>query len=308
MKIVYLDESTMGDAPMDEIKSLGEYIGYYSSSKEEAIERVADCDVLLVNKVKVDAELMAAAPNLKLICVCATGTNNIDHEEASKRGIVVRNVAGYSTNAVAQASFTLLLSLIGQSDYFDSYVKDGSYTQSGIFTNPSYHFPELAGKTMGIVGMGAIGSKVASIASAFGMNVIYYSTSGSSHNTDYPSVSLDELLSSSDVVSIHSPLNEKTKNLISEKELGLMKKSTVLLNLGRGGIVNEEALAEAVDNGIIKGAALDVFTQEPLPSSHPFMNLRHPERFRFSPHIAWSSSEAVLRLITMVAENIKKAW
>ncbi len=308
MKIVYLDASTMGATPMDEIMALGEYIPYATSTKEESMERVRDCEVIMTNKVVVDDELMEAAKNLKLICVCATGVNNIDLEAAKRRGIPVRNVAGYSTDSVVQATFTLLLSLLGRSDYFDNYVKDGSYSASGMFTNPRYPFMELAGKTLGVVGMGSIGSKVASVASAFGMKVIYFSTSGTGHNTDYPSLTLEEVLARADVLSIHAPLNERTRNLIGERELSLMKPSAVVINAGRGGIIDEAALAEAVDTGIIAGAGLDVFETEPVPSDNPLLKVKHPERFRFTPHTAWASQESQLRLVHLVAENIRQGW
>lgn len=308
MKIVYLDASTLGDTPMDEIKALGDFVPYATSTREESLERVGDCEVLMVNKVIVDDELMSRAPKLKLICESATGVNNIDLKAAERRGILVRNVAGYSTDAVVQATFTHLLSLIGHAEYFDRYVKDGSYSRCGMFTDVSHPFMELAGKTMGIIGMGAIGSKLASVASAFGMKVVYYSTSGTSHCKEYPSLSLDELLAVSDVVSIHAPLNEKTNGLLGESELSKMKPSAVLVNMGRGGIVEEAALAQAVDKGIIAGAALDVFVHEPLPSDHPFMLMEHKERMHLSPHSAWASRESLERLVSMVADNIRKGW
>lgn len=308
MKIVFLDASTLGDTPMDEISSLGEYVAYPVSSREEALQRVADCEVLIVNKVKVDDELMAAAPRLKLICVAATGVNNIDLQAAESRGVAVRNVAGYSTDSVVQQTFTLLLSLVGDAPYFDDYVKSGRYSASGVFTDASRPFMELSGKTMGVVGMGSIGSKVAAVAAAFGMEVVYFSTSGTGHCKAYPSLPLDELLSRADVVSIHAPLNERTAGLIGGRELRLMKPSAVLLNLGRGGIVDETALAAAVDDGIIAGAALDVYACEPLPSDSPLLHLRHPERFRFSPHVAWASSESLRRLVSKVAGNIRLGW
>lgn len=308
MKIVFLDASTLGDTPMDEIISLGEYVAYPVSTREEALQRVGDCEVLIINKVKVDDELMAAAPKLRLICEAATGVNNIDLAAAERRGIVVRNVAGYSTDSVVQATFAHLLSLVGNSPYLDDWVKSGRYSSGRIFTEVSHPFVELAGKTMGIIGMGAIGTKVASVAAAFGMRVVYYSTSGTNHCTEYPSVSLGQLLSEADVVSVHAPLNERTNGLVGAAELRMMKPSAVLLNLGRGGIVDESALAEAVDDGVIAGAALDVYVREPLPADSPLLHLKHPERFRFSPHTAWASREALRRLVSKVAENIRKGW
>lgn len=306
MKIVYLDASTLGDTQMDEIRALGEYVSYPMCTREEALERVSDCEVLIVNKVRVDEELLAAAPKLKLICEAATGVNNIDLEAAARRGVPVRNVAGYSTESVVQSTFTHLLSLVGNAPYFDDYVKSGKYSACGIFTNVSHPFMELDGKTMGVIGMGTIGKRVAAVATAFGMKVVYYSTSGTSHCTDYPSLPLEELLAQSDAVSVHAPLNGRTKGLIGARELRMMKPTAVLLNLGRGGIVDECALAEAVDEGVIAGAALDVYLEEPLPADSPLMHLRHPERFRFSPHTAWASAEALRRLASGVAANIRE--
>ncbi len=308
MKIVYLDEGSVGDACLDGLRSLGEYTGYHNSTREESLERVRDCEVLIINKVAVDAVLMDRAPKLRLVCVSATGTDNIDLDAAAARGIIVRNVAGYSTESVVQATFTHLLSLLGRSAYFDAYVKDGRYSEGGLFTNSLMPFTELAGKAMGIVGMGTIGSRVAQVACAFGMDVAYYSTSGTSHCTDYPSLPLGELLRRSDVVSIHAPLNSRTGGLIGKAELAMMKPGAVLLNLGRGGIVDEEALAAALDAGTIAGAALDVYSREPLPSDSPLLHLLHPERISLSPHRAWASRESLSRLLSAVEENIRKGW
>ena len=308
MKIVYLDEGSVGDACLDGLRSLGEYTGYHNSTREESLERVRDCEVLIINKVAVDAVLMDRAPKLRLVCVSATGTDNIDLDAAAARGIIVRNVAGYSTESVVQATFTHLLSLLGRSAYFDAYVKDGRYSEGGLFTNSLMPFTELAGKAMGIVGMGTIGSRVAQVACAFGMDVAYYSTSGTSHCTAYPSLPLGELLRRSDVVSIHAPLNSRTGGLIGEAELAMMKPGAVLLNLGRGGIVDEETLAAALDAGTIAGAALDVYSREPLPSDSPLLHLLHPERISLSPHRAWASRESLSRLLSAVEENIRKGW
>ena len=308
MKIVYLDEGSVGDACLDGLRSLGEYTGYHNSTREESLERVRDCEVLIINKVAVDAVLMDRAPKLRLVCVSATGTDNIDLDAAAARGIIVRNVAGYSTESVVQATFTHLLSLLGRSAYFDAYVKDGRYSEGGLFTDSRLPFTELAGKAMGIVGMGTIGSRVAQVACAFGMDVAYYSTSGTSHCSAYPSLPLEELLRRSDVVSIHAPLNSRTAGLIGEAELAMMKPGAVLLNLGRGGIVDEEALAAALDAGTIAGAALDVYSREPLPSDSPLLHLLHPERISLSPHRAWASRESLSRLLSAVEENIRKGW
>ena len=308
IKMVFLDSATMGDASLEEIASLGDLKVFPSSTREQSFDRVKDCEVLLVNKVLVDKELMDNAPRLRLVCVFATGLNNVDLDEAARRGVPVRNVAGYSTDSVVQTTFMHILSLMGDALYYDRTVKDGTYSRSGIFTDASRSFQEIAGKTLGIIGMGTIGTKVAALARAFGMDVVYYSTSGTSHNTDYPSLSLEELLSCSDVVSIHAPLNDSTRGLLGARELSLMKPSAFLVNAGRGGIVDESALACAIDSGTISGAALDVFEKEPLPGDSPLLKVRHPDRLRFTPHTAWASKEAKARLVHLVAENIRRGW
>ena len=306
-RIVFLDAATLGAVSLAPISSLGELVCYPNSTPKEALERVGDADVLIVNKIKVTDELLSAATSLKLICEAATGVNNIDMEAAGRRGIPVRNVAGYSTDSVVQTTFALILSLISEVGRFDSYVKDGSYSRSGLFTEVSAPYMELAGKTMGIIGMGTIGHRVADVARAFGMDVIYFSTSGTSHCKDFPSVSLEKLLATSDVISIHSPLNERTKGLIGAAEIRKMKSSAIIVNAARGGIMDEKALADAISEGIIAGAAADVFTQEPLPSDNPLLHTSRPERLRFTPHVAWASREALERLVAGIAKNISEA-
>ena len=308
MKIVFLDAATMGDVSFEPFERLGDFTSYEMSTPQEARERVKDVNVLLINKVLVDKELIDSAPELKLICVAATGVNNIDVEYAASKGIPVRNAVGYSTDSVVQNTFMHILSLVGGAPYFDDSVKSGSYSRSGMFTDPNWNWWELSGKTIGIIGMGNIGMKVAGIAEAFGMKVCYYSTSGTGHCTEYPCLSLEELLKTSDIVSIHAPLNERTLNLIAKEQLSLMKPEAYLVNAGRGAIIVEEDLAEAVDNGVIAGAGIDVFIKEPLPEDHPYLRMRHPERMRFSPHIAWASMEARNRLVEIMAENIAKGW
>ena len=308
MKIVFLDAATLGDTPLTPISALGELVCYEKSTPEEALLRVQDCEVLIVNKVRVTRPLLDAAPSLRLVCEAATGVNNIDLDACAERNIPVRNVAGYSTDSVVQATFMHLLSLFGDAPYFDDRVKNGVYSRSGLFTDVSRPFIELTGKTLAIIGMGAIGQRVARIATAFGMKVIYFSTSGTGHCKEWPSVSLDTLLRESDAVSIHAPLNERTAGLIGAEELKRMKPSAFLINMGRGGIVDEEALVRAVDNGTIAGAALDVYTEEPLPLEHPLLYSTRMERFRFTPHTAWASVEARGRLVAGIAANIEKGW
>ena len=308
MKIVFLDAATMGDVSFEPFERLGDFVKYENSTPQEARERVKDIDVLLINKVLVDKELIDSAPNLKLICIAATGVNNIDVEYAASKGIPVRNVAGYSTDSVVQSTFMHILSLVGGGRYFDDSVKSGSYSRSGMFTDPNWNWWELTGKTIGIIGMGNIGKKVSHIAEAFGMKVCYYSTSGTAHCKDYPCLPLEELLAQSDIVSIHAPLNEKTKNLIGAAQLAMMKPTAYLVNMGRGAIVVEADLANAVDEGVIAGAGLDVFVTEPIPEDHPYLKMKHPERMTLAPHVAWASMEARKRLISMMADNIAMGW
>ena len=308
MKIVFLDAATMGNVSFEPFKRLGDFTSYESSTPEEARERVKDVDVLLINKVMVDRELIDSAPELKLICIAATGVNNIDVEYAASKGIPVRNAVGYSTDSVVQTTFMHILSLVGGAPYFDKSVKSGSYSRSGMFTDPDWNWWELSGKTIGIIGMGNIGTKVAKVAEAFGMKVCYYSTSGTGHCKEYPCLALEELLKTSDVVSVHAPLNERTRDLIGLEQLSMMKPEAYLVNVGRGAIIKEAELAQAVDDGVIAGAGVDVFVTEPLPEEHPYLKMKHPERMRFSPHIAWASIEARNRLIGIMAENIAKGW
>lgn len=315
MKIVFLDSDTMGDVSFAPIEKAGELILYPRSTPEEALERVRDCDVMIVNKVIVDQKLIDAAKNLKLICEAATGINNIDVEYAEKKGIPVRNAAGYSTESVAQITFMHILNLVSHGLYYDRRVKNGEYYRTGIFADMSWHFYELKGKRLGIIAMGNIGRRVAEIASAFGMEIAYYSTSGTSHCKDYPSFPLERLLAESDIVTIHAPFNERTCNLITLDKMRLMKHSAYILNMGRGGIINEEDLVTALKEDIIAGAAVDVYAKEPLSPDHPYMQLKDyydkdghciKDKLLMTPHIAWTSDEALETLVRKIAENIEK--
>ena len=305
MKIVFLDSSTLGDVPFTPISDLGDLILYRVSSREDALQRVKEADVLIINKITVDKELIDAAPNLKLICVAATGVNNVDLEYAASKGIPVRNAVGYSTESVVQSTFMTMLALVGKLRHYDDFVKSGKYALGDIFTDMSSMFFELSGKQLGVIGMGNIGTRVAQVATAFGMKVVYFSTSGTSHEKAYPSVSLETLMKESDVISVHAPYNERTAGLVGERELSLMKPEAYILNMGRGGIIDEKALADAIDTGRIAGAGLDVFTSEPLPLSNPLMKVKKRERLILTPHIAWASLEARKRLVACIAENIR---
>ena len=308
LEIVFLDAATVGDSSLDPIRECGHLVTWPTSTPEEALARVRDCNVLIINKIAVNQKLIDAAPHLQLICEAATGVNNIDLDYAASKGIPVKNVAAYSTDSVVQVTFMMMLALAGQLRHFDSTVKSKAYSRSGIFTDVTVPYMELAGKTIGIIGMGNIGHKVADVASALGMKVVYYSTSGTGHCTDFPCLGIRELLEQSDVVSIHAPLNDRTRGLLGAEELGYMKKTAFLLNMGRGGIVDEAALAAAVDAGEIAGAGLDVFVQEPLPEEHPLLRMQHPERVVLTPHIGWASAEARERLIAAIGKNIASTF
>ena len=306
MKIVFLDAISMGDASLEEIAAQGELTCYPSSTAEEARERVRTADVALLNKVIVDQAFLDAAPRLKLICEAGTGINNIDVKLCEARGVGVRNVAAYSTDSVAQTTWMHLLNLSGRAFHYQEFVRSGDYSRNPVHVDYAHPFTELSGKTLGIVGMGAIGRKVADIGRAFGMEVLYYSTSGTAHCKDYPCVDLETLLRRSDAVCIHAPYNERTAGLIGYAQFRQMKPTAYLVNTGRGGIAVEADLARALDEGLLAGAALDVYVKEPLPLDSPLMKLQHPERLLLSPHIAWYSTEARARLAHEMAENIRR--
>lgn len=305
MKIVFLDAQTMGDdIDLSVFKQFGTFETFDTTTLEQRVEHIGDAKIILTNKVMIDKEVIDACPNLGLICVTATGMNNVDLDYAKQKGVAVKNVAGYSTASVAQTTFTLLLSVIGQSAYYDQYVKSGEWVKSKIFTHIERPFMEIKGKKWGIIGFGTIGKEVAKIASAFGATVVYYSTSGANNDAQYARVELNDLFKTCDIISIHAPLNDKTKGLVQKDTLSLMKKRAVLINVGRGGIVNEADLAEAIDkNGIYAG--IDVIAYEPMEEGNPLLHVKHIERLVMSPHVAWASVEARTELIRLVGENIK---
>ena len=250
MKIVFLDAKTIGDdIDLSGYEALGEVIKYGFSTAEEAAERAKDADVLVINKVEINEKSIGEADHLKLVCVTATGTNNLDKEYLAERGIAWRNVAGYSTESVAQHTFALLFYLLEKLRYYDDYVKTEKYVGDVTFTHFAKRFHQLSGMTYGIIGLGNIGRRVADIAKLFGCHVIYYSTSGKNSQPDYERVSFDELLAQSDIVSIHAPLDENTRGLMDKVAFAKMKKSAILLNLGRGPIINEADLADALEQG-----------------------------------------------------------
>lgn len=305
MKIVFLDAKTIGeDVSLEAFNKFGEFVTYETTSKDQTVAHVGDAQVVLTNKVVIDSEIMDKCPQLRLICITATGMNNVDLAYAAKKGIEVKNAAGYSTESVTQMTFTLALYLIGQSRFYDDFVKSGDWTKSGLFTNVERPFFELKNKKWGIIGFGTIGKNVAKVADAFGANVSYYSTSGANNDSSYLRMELSEMMSECDIISIHAPLNEKTHGLIKKEQLGLMKKGAILLNLGRGGIVNESDLADAIDNnGILAG--IDVVATEPIEADNKLLHVKKKDNLAMSPHIAWASREARVELMKIVTQNIR---
>ena len=307
MKLVFLDTKTIGeDIDLSAYDALGEVVKYGFSTLEEIPERVKDADVLIVNKIAINEQTIGNAKNLKLVCVTATGTNNLDKEYLKKRGIAWRNVAGYSTESVTQHTFALLFYLLEKIRYYDDYVKDEKYINDTVFTHFAEHFNEVNGKTWGIIGLGTIGRRVADIAKAFGARVIYYSASGSPAQEGYEQVDFETLLTTSDSVSVHAPLNEYTKDLMDREAFAKMKKTAIFLNLGRGPIVVEQDLYEALETGEIAAAGLDVLCEEPMSETNPLAKIKDSKKLIITPHIAWASVEARNRLMQIIAGQIRE--
>lgn len=306
MKIVFLDAKTIGDdIDLSGYDALGDVVKYDFSTSEEVPERVKDADVIVLNKVQVSEQTIGSAKNLKLVCVTATGTNNLDKEYLAKRNIPWKNVAGYSTESVAQHTFAMLFYLLEKLRYYDDYVKEERYVNDTIFTHFEERFWQISGKTWGIIGLGAIGRRVADIAKAFGANVIYYSASGKNIQEGYTRVDLDTLLASSDIISVHAPLTPATEALIDKVALSKMKRSAIFLNLGRGPIVVEEDLANALEQNELAAAGLDVLSVEPMSADNPLLRIKDSRRLLITPHIAWASIEARTNLMNIILEQIK---
>lgn len=304
MKIVILDRATLGfDMNMDIFKSLGEVTSYDLTFPNQTKTRVKDANIIITNKVLVAREEMEDS-NIKLICITATGMNNVDLIAAKEKNIEVKNVVGYSSSSVAQLSFAMIFHFVEKLNYYKKYVDDGKWQKSAIFTHIDKPFYELDGKRVGVIGLGNIGSNFAQKAEAFNCEVVYYSTSGKNNNSTYKRVELDELLKTSDIISIHCPLNENTENLLNYENMNKMKNGAILLNLGRGGIINEEDLAKIIDEKEIY-CGIDVVAKEPIEESNPLLKVKNKEQLVLTPHIGWASIEARTRLVNSVAQNIK---
>jgi len=305
MKIILLDAQTLGDdLDFSVLEPFGDVVIYQTTSYDETYERIKDAQIIITNKVVIDANLLELTPKLKLICIAATGMNNVDLEAARANRVVVKNVAGYSTKSVVQHTFSMALYLLEKMAYYDQSVKNGTWTESGLFTDTSQPFYEIAGKQWGIIGMGTIGQEVAKIATAFGAEVSYYSTSGKNLKHGYPHKSLEFILKDSDIISIHAPLNDDTYELINEMNLSYIKEDAVLLNLGRGGIIDETDLSYELDRKRFY-AGLDVLEKEPLQATNRLNEITHKERLLITPHIAWASIEARQKLLQGIVKNIE---
>ena len=306
MKIVFLDKKTIGEVSnLNLIHRLGEIEMYDNTLPEEVVNRAAGMDVIITNKVMIDKKTIDALPDLKLICIAATGMNNVDTEYAREKGIETKNVVAYSTDSVAQSTFAMLLYLLNRLAYYDAYVRSSAYGRSDIFTHHGPAFWELAGKRFGIIGLGNIGRRVAKIAEGFGMEVVFYSTTGRNNNINYKRFDLDTLLNTSDVVSVHAPLTDLTENLLTYEKMKMMRRCAILLNTGRGGIVNEADLVRALNENLIGAAGLDVLTKEPISQDSPLLKVMDKDKIIITPHIAWASIEARERLIEKIAKNIE---
>jgi len=304
-EIVFLDYSTLGSTELSPIKKLGKTSVYELCAKNEIVKKAENAQIIITNKVVLDEEILSRLPQLKLICVAATGVNNIDLEACKKLGIAVSNVKGYSTPSVVQTMFSSLLSYVSKTSFFDKYVKDGSYAKSLIFTCMQQEFFEVRGKTLGIIGFGEIGQSAARIARSFGIKVVYYSTSGQNNRRGYKRVELEQLLQTSDFISVNCALNDKTKNLLGANMISKIGNRSVLMNFARGGIVDEAAVRDALNGGKLAAYITDVFEKEPITSSSPLFGVKDKNKLVLTPHIAWASVEARDRLVKEIALNIK---
>lgn len=307
VKIVILERNSVGvDTPVDCFEELGEVTCYpNTTTAEEVRERTKDADIIVANKARLNEESLRESPNVKLICEFATGFDNCDLAYCNSRGIKVANVADYCTDMVAQHTFTLMLTLLQKLPHYDEYVKSGAYAAQDRFSNFDEPFTELAGKTWGIVGMGHIGKKVAQIATAFGCRVIFHSVTGKSTVTEYEQVDKDTLLRESDFLSLHCPLSDLTRDFIDKEALRKMKKTAVLVNVARGPVVNNTDLYDALMNGEIMAAGLDVLEKEPLQLSNPLSKIKDSNRLIITPHLAWASVEARFRCVNEAYLNAK---
>ena len=302
MNITVLDAATLANTSLDALAQLGKLTCYDLTAKEQVVERCQDADIVISNKVVIDQNAMSKLTNLKLICVAATGTNNIDLGAAKEHNIAVTNVAGYSTPSVVQHTFTLITNLLGNTHRYINDCQQGLWQQSPMFCRLDYSFNEIAGKTLAIVGYGSLGKAVADVARAFGANVIISERKGQTPREGR--VSFNDALTTADIISVHCPLTDETRNQIAAAELSMMKPSAIIINTARGGIINEADLADALANNVIAGAGVDVLSKEPAEQENP-LALYKGANLLLTPHIAWASQESIVRLVNEIALNIQ---
>ena len=302
MNITVLDAASLANTSLDALAQLGKLTCYDLTAKEQVVERCQDADIVISNKVVIDQHAMGKLTNLKLICVAATGTNNIDLVAAKEHNIAVTNVAGYSTPSVVQHTFTLITNLLGNTHRYINDCQQGLWQQSPMFCRLDYSFNEIAGKTLAIVGYGSLGKAVADVARAFGANVIISERKGQTPREGR--VNFNDALTTADIISVHCPLTDETRNQIAAAELSMMKPSAIIINTARGGIINEADLADALANNIIAGAGVDVLSKEPAEQENP-LALYKGANLLLTPHIAWASQESIVRLVNEIALNIQ---
>ncbi len=304
MKIVLLDKQTVstGGISFDEISALGETVFYDFTPHDKMLQNIGDAEAVICNKSLFTADVLKACKNLKYIGLLATGYNNVDIKTAKELGITVCNVPDYSTKAVAQHTFALILELFSRVGDFSRSVAQGGWIKSPTFAYFDYPTYELDGLVLGIIGFGNIGKAAAKIGEAFGMRVVVHTRTVPEGFTNYDFVGLDEVFSRADVLSLHCPLNDDTKEIVNERTLSLMKKSAVIINTSRGGLVDEKALADALNSGRIAGAGLDVLSKEPMREENPLYGAKN---CIITPHIAWAPLETRKRLVSLAAKNLK---
>lgn len=306
MKLIVLERNSVGtDIDVSCFEQFGEVTYYANTTAEQVAERVKDADIIISNKAPLNETTLADAPHVKLICLLATGYDCVDLAYCTSKGIKVTNVVNYCTPAVAQHTILLALMLSEKIAFYDDYVKSGAYSAQDRFSNFDRAFHDLDGKTWGIIGMGTIGRKVAALASAFGCDVIFYSASGKSTYTKYPRVELDTLLRTSDILSLHCPLTDRTRNLIDKNALNKMKPTAILINVARGPVVNTQDLYQALMAEKIMAAGLDVLEKEPLEPSNPLIQFKDSTKLIITPHMSWASIESRTRLIAEIVKNIQ---
>mgnify|MGYP001062016826 FL=1 len=306
MKLVILERNSVGtDVDVSCFEKFGEVTCYPNTVAANTSERVKDADIILANKAPLNESTLKDAPNVKLICLLATGFDNVDLAYCKSRSIKVTNVVNYCTSTVAQHTLLLALALSEKIAFYDDYVKSGAYSAQDRFSNFDRTFYDLEGKTWGIIGMGTIGRRVAGLAQAFGCRVIFYSASGKSTCTDYERVEFDTLLQESDILSLHCPLSDRTRGLINKDALSKMKETAILVNVARGPVVDTQALYDALVTDQIAGAGLDVLEQEPMAKDNPLAQIKDSTKLIITPHMAWASLESRTRLVDEVVKNIE---